>query len=272
MDAQRTRVEALAAEVADTLGEREPVIRQRLLRIVRFVGEERTQAFLDRTLAIESAGGMLLPDGSRRRTPGGVFFTLVKQTCSDEEQAILFPLRTRRVSREPEPPLLPAQRELVTEMAAGLGLEPGAYGVQEVLPRLVRQVDATLARAMLAETAARASGGAALRADGTPRTPWGIFGDVVRERLPRNQCARMGLGSDVVPPPTSEMWKLTAAKLKPSAPARAPVVAMPTPVAPAGRVAPPLAAPAKAAASRPLRETAPPPHAANLETILASLL
>ena len=42
------------------------------------MGLEFAQVVLQETLAIETQGGMMLPDGSRRRTPGGVFFYLVR--------------------------------------------------------------------------------------------------------------------------------------------------------------------------------------------------
>lgn len=44
-----------------------------LARVLRQLGQERCAAILADALTIESDGGMLLKDGSRRRTPGGVF-------------------------------------------------------------------------------------------------------------------------------------------------------------------------------------------------------
>ena len=40
-------------------------------RIVKEMGAETTLSVLDEVLKIEASGGMLLADGSRRRTPGG---------------------------------------------------------------------------------------------------------------------------------------------------------------------------------------------------------
>jgi hypothetical protein len=69
----------IAAAIADRLGETEAGPRRTIARIVQELGAERALALLQETLQIEAADGMLLPDGSRRRTPGGVFFSLVKE-------------------------------------------------------------------------------------------------------------------------------------------------------------------------------------------------
>ncbi len=46
---------------------------------------ERAQAFVAQALEAEANGGMLIPDGSRRRTLGGIFFYLVRTHVSDDE-------------------------------------------------------------------------------------------------------------------------------------------------------------------------------------------
>ena len=64
--------------IASLLGEMEPEPRRQIARALRVLGTERVRALVDRTLEVEAAGGLMLPDGSRRRTPGGVFFHLVR--------------------------------------------------------------------------------------------------------------------------------------------------------------------------------------------------
>ena len=83
----------VATRIADTLGERVPGPRAQIARVVRVLGVERAQAFYEQALAVEQAGGMLLPDGSRRRTPGGVFFKLVRDGVSTRERGAIFPPR-----------------------------------------------------------------------------------------------------------------------------------------------------------------------------------
>jgi hypothetical protein len=58
--------------------------------VLQTLGQERCAQVLADTLRIESNGGMLTRAGDRRRTPGGVFFELVKQQCTGKERYRLF--------------------------------------------------------------------------------------------------------------------------------------------------------------------------------------
>jgi hypothetical protein len=73
-----------------------------LRQVLRTVGPERCAAILADTLACEARGGMRTTDGTRRRTPGGVFFQLVKERATPTERQRLFS-RAR-----PQPPKAPA--------------------------------------------------------------------------------------------------------------------------------------------------------------------
>lgn len=68
--------EDVAAMIADALGETEEGPRNSILSIVRAAGRTHAKELLSMTLQTEENGGILVPDGSRRRTPGGVFFYL----------------------------------------------------------------------------------------------------------------------------------------------------------------------------------------------------
>ncbi len=74
-----------ATAIADQLGETERIPQQTIWRTVRTLGPERAQAFVAQTLEVESNGGMRIPDGSRKRTLGGIFFYLVRTQVSDAE-------------------------------------------------------------------------------------------------------------------------------------------------------------------------------------------
>ena len=59
--------------IAARLGETEESVCQQFVSIVKALGRTQAHALFEQTLQIEQNGGMMLPDHSRRRTPGGVF-------------------------------------------------------------------------------------------------------------------------------------------------------------------------------------------------------
>src|SRR5436305_5649478 len=69
-------VNETAMLIADALGETEEGPREQLVHIVWALGRTQARALLERTREIEAGEGLLVPDGSRRRTPGGVYFYL----------------------------------------------------------------------------------------------------------------------------------------------------------------------------------------------------
>jgi hypothetical protein len=62
-----------------------------LAEVLRVIGSERTIDALAEALLVEATGGMRTRDGGRRKTPGGVFFSVVKRRCGPEEKRQLFP-------------------------------------------------------------------------------------------------------------------------------------------------------------------------------------
>ena len=82
-----------------------------LAKVLRTIGPERCQTIFADTLTIESNGGMLVKAGDRRRTPGGVFFELVKERCSGKERHYLFaPMPSKQSqpqSQQPRPDAAP---------------------------------------------------------------------------------------------------------------------------------------------------------------------
>ncbi len=81
---------AIAGEIAAQLGETDPEPARLIVRALRLLGEEQVQAIVARALEVEASGGMMLPDGSRRRTPGGVFFYLLRTTVGQKEWYRIF--------------------------------------------------------------------------------------------------------------------------------------------------------------------------------------
>jgi len=89
-------------EIAAALSETEHGPLGQVGRVVGRLGTDRARAFLTRTQEIEAAGGLMLHDGSRRRTPGGVFFHLVRadDTLSREDRVSIFPPQFGRNGRK----------------------------------------------------------------------------------------------------------------------------------------------------------------------------
>jgi len=88
-------IEEAVTLLVEQLGEEDRRVRQQLHHLVKMLGVEQSLTFLERALAIEAEGGMQLPDGTRRRTTGGVFFFLVR-TQGPSEVQVLWRRRTRK--------------------------------------------------------------------------------------------------------------------------------------------------------------------------------
>ena len=87
----RARRRAAVDQIAAALGETNPRAIWQLNNYTKHKGTEAALALLQRTLDLEAQGGMLVPNGSRRRTPGGVYFALASETLTADEQVIVFP-------------------------------------------------------------------------------------------------------------------------------------------------------------------------------------
>jgi hypothetical protein len=57
---------------------------------IKVLGLERAEDLLRQTREVEGAGGSMTAHGERRRTSGGVYFKLLKEQTSSEEQAQIF--------------------------------------------------------------------------------------------------------------------------------------------------------------------------------------
>lgn len=82
---------AAAERISRELGEDQPSVCLNIRRLVAVIGVERADELVHQSKAVEAAGGMLIPDGSRRRTLGGVFFQLVRDTVPEDERHAAWP-------------------------------------------------------------------------------------------------------------------------------------------------------------------------------------
>ncbi len=104
--------EDTVSQIAKALGEVEEIPLTQIAGVVRVLGEDGAQALLKETLEIEAKGGQLLADGTRRRSPGGVFFQLARKRLPVEERKEIFRERkpaSTEDSTSPAPPAAEAQ-------------------------------------------------------------------------------------------------------------------------------------------------------------------
>jgi hypothetical protein len=78
----------LAHEIAAQLQEPRTDL---IAEVIHHFGPEKTRELLNETLRIEEQGGLLVDDGSRRRTPGGVFLYLARGRLPISQRLQLFP-------------------------------------------------------------------------------------------------------------------------------------------------------------------------------------
>ncbi len=86
----------VAKEIAAKLGETAASPIRQISVLVRHYGPDYTRALLNEVLLIEKQGGLLVSDGQRRRTPGGVYFFLAKSRMTNDERRQLLPTQYDR--------------------------------------------------------------------------------------------------------------------------------------------------------------------------------
>jgi hypothetical protein len=99
--------EDTVSQIAKALGEVEEIPLTQIGGVVRVLGEDGALSLLKETLDIESKGGQLLADGTRRRSPGGVFFQLARKKLPVEERKEIF--RERKPASDDAPASTPGE-------------------------------------------------------------------------------------------------------------------------------------------------------------------
>ncbi len=79
-----------ARELAALLGEKHHGVIGQIRRVIQLRGVDFVREMYTATLEIEANGGMMLPDNSRRRTPGGVFLHLIRAKLDDNQRKQVF--------------------------------------------------------------------------------------------------------------------------------------------------------------------------------------
>jgi len=83
-------------KIARMLGETEPGPIGSIAKIIHICGIRFTLRMVKQAFEIEAAGGMMLPDGSRKRTTGGVFFYRTRNYLSPVMHEYLFAFRKNK--------------------------------------------------------------------------------------------------------------------------------------------------------------------------------
>lgn len=90
-------IRTFVRQAAKRLDETELGPRTHLHTIVEWYGFKRVITWIEEAERIEAAGGEMLPDGSRRRTLGGIFFRVVCDAISSRDRQYLFPKQNRKI-------------------------------------------------------------------------------------------------------------------------------------------------------------------------------
>lgn len=82
---------AVAADIAQQLNENGAEAIAQIERIVQHLGAEFAYNYLQKALDIEAKGGLVTHDKQKRRSPGGVYFFLVRGRVSPEKHDVIWP-------------------------------------------------------------------------------------------------------------------------------------------------------------------------------------
>lgn len=103
-DELQTFIQDLAAQLGET--DEEPI--QLLTAVVENCGVDFARQLLQETVEIEAQGGLMIKNGERRRTTGGVFFYLARGRITHRLRNKIFGAQQSDQPKPPPPPLVPA--------------------------------------------------------------------------------------------------------------------------------------------------------------------
>jgi hypothetical protein len=139
--------------IAKALGEVEEIPLTQIAGVVRVLGDDVASSLLKETLDIEAKGGQLLADGTRRRSPGGVFFQLARKRLPVEERKEIFRERKPTAAADEAPASSPGEApapndanrltrrrvvEVIPARAAPAKGKPGGFTPPELPSALTR--------------------------------------------------------------------------------------------------------------------------------------
>jgi hypothetical protein len=93
MTASRT-LEDFIQVVSTQLAEPDPGVIAQIRGVVSALGPERVAVLVRTVVRLEQLGGCLIANGSRRRTPGGLFLVLARACVTRAQRAAIWPKTT----------------------------------------------------------------------------------------------------------------------------------------------------------------------------------
>lgn len=90
--------------IIQALNETDEQPRKQIAEIVEVLGDDVALGILHEVKSVQDTGGLAVRDGTRQRTPGGVFFSLAKSKLPKAERNRIFRLRPPKPVGEVEPP------------------------------------------------------------------------------------------------------------------------------------------------------------------------
>ena len=112
---EQVDVKQKAKEIAHALQEEAYGPRVTIERLIRHIGLNFVEAIFKETQEVQANGGMLIKDGSRQRSMGGVFMYLAKSKLDPEDRDRIFPnSHQRKKKKKAEAKDIPAATQIFT--------------------------------------------------------------------------------------------------------------------------------------------------------------
>lgn len=185
-----TPISELAKNIAGELNEDNQGAMEQIQRLLDVAGEDQVREILEKTKDIEDRGGMFVANEreARRRTPGGVFFHLVKEEINDEQKKVVFPSAPRK--KKVVPIEIGPEASLFAHQASGK-LKVESAEDKETFAQIAQLCGITLANSALEIVSDMEAQEGIRRPDGTRRTPSEAFMYIASRRMSNEQRQRI---------------------------------------------------------------------------------
>jgi hypothetical protein len=180
----------LAAQIASELNEVNSGAMEQIHRLIEIAGEDLVQSLLEKTREIENKGGMFVTSDNeaRRRTPGGVFFYLVKEQITEDQRKIVFPSLPRK--KKIIPIEIGPEAQLFAHQAIGKLREDNPEK-KETFAQIAQLCGVDLAKTALEIVTDMETQEGVRRSDGTRRPPGEAFLYIASRRMSNEQRQRI---------------------------------------------------------------------------------